>query len=608
MKNQTFVAAVSERRTSSGNVPLSNRATITYRSYKISASFALLVILPFIAANASPRDEQFQALASEYIDKYLEVNPEQATQLGDHRFDDRLTNYSADAIGTELAREKEFREKLHSLGDGSQLSDTNRIDFQILRDNVDYQIFQLEELKEWEWNPLVYNQSLAESLYLIVARDFAPAEKRIPNLKKRLEAIPRVIAQAKANLKDSPRVHTETAIEQAQGAISLVQEGLGPLLQQAPQLGKELAPAQEKAAQALADYKEWLQKDLLPRSDGDFRIGAEKFRKKLHFALDSDLSAEEIMKRARADLEATQSAIYETALPLYKNYFPDADQKSQKDKRKVTKAVLNKLAEEHPNDITVVGYGQKVLTETTDFVKKNELVTVPATPIDVIVMPEFKRGPAIAYCDSPGPLEENGKTFYAIAPPPNDWPKERRDSFYREYNNYMMRNLTVHEAMPGHYLQGAHANQFHAPTLVRAIFQSGSFIEGWAVYTEQVMAEHHYGGPEVKMQQLKMRLRVICNAIIDQSIHMANMSEKDALALMEKEGFQEEGEAVGKWRRARLTSTQLSTYFVGASEHLDLRERAKAKAGDSFELKKYNDDVIAYGAPPVKYVREILGL
>ena len=557
---------------------------------------------------AAATDDAFQQLASEYTDKYLEVNPEQATQLGDHRFDDRLTNYSADAIDRELTRQKEFREKLSSLGDESQLNDTNRTDFQILRDNVDYQIFQLEVLKEWQWNPLVYNQSLADSLYLLVARDFAPAEKRIPNLRKRLEAVPAVIAQAKENLKHPPRVHTETAIEQTQGAITFVQEGLSPLLNQAPQLGKDLAPLQEKTAKALENYKKWLQEDLLPRSNGEFRLGEEKFRKKLHFALASDLSTEEIMKRARADLETTQTAIYETALPLYKNYFPAADEKSRSDKRKVTKAVLNKLAEEHPDDITVVGYGQKVLSETTAFVKEHDIVTVPATPVDVILMPEFKRGPAIAYCDSPGPLEENGKTFFAMAPPPNDWPKERRDSFYREYNNYMMRNLTVHEAMPGHYLQGAHANQFHAPTLVRAIFQSGSFIEGWAVYAEQVMAEHKYGGPEVKMQQLKMRLRVICNAIIDQSIHMANMSEKEALELMEKEGFQEEGEAVGKWKRARLTSTQLSTYFVGASEHLDLRERAKAKAGDAFDLKKFNDSVIAYGAPPVKYIREILGL
>jgi uncharacterized protein (DUF885 family) len=166
----------------------------------------------------------------------------------------------------------------------------------------------------------------------------------------------------------------------------------------------------------------------------------------------------------------------------------------------------------------------------------------------------------------------------------------------------------VHEAVPGHYLQLAHANEFKAPTMVRAIFRSGTFVEGWAVYTEQMMAEAGYGGPEVKMQQLKMRLRVICNAILDQSIHAGNMSEQQALDLMMKEGFQQEGEAVAKWKRARLTSAQLSTYFVGVSEHLDLRDKAKAKAATSFDLKKYNDQVLAFGSPPVKYVRELMGL
>ena len=165
-------------------------------------------------------------------------------------------------------------------------------------------------------------------------------------------------------------------------------------------------------------------------------------------------------------------------------------------------------------------------------------------------MPEFKRGQAIAYCDPPGPLEQNGKRFFAVAPTPKDWSAQRKESFFKEYNNYMCRDLTVHEAMPGHYLQLAHANEFRAPTLVRAIFQSGTFIEGWAVYCEQMMAEQGYGGPEVKMQQLKMRLRAICNAIIDQEIHAKNMSEKEAMDLMIKEGFQQEGEAVAKWKRA----------------------------------------------------------
>jgi len=421
-----------------------------------------------------------------------------------------------------------------------------------------------------------------------------------------MDGIPNVIKQAEANLQHPPKVYTETAIEQIQGAINLVRNGLDPLLGQAPQMKKELAPIQEKTAKALEDYKNWLQTDLLKRSDGDFRLGAEKFRKKLRFALASDLSTEEIKKRAEADLAQTQSAIYETALPLYKKYFPKVDKKTLADKKQVTAAVLKKLAEQHPDDNTIVGYAQKVVAEATDFVKSHNIVAVPTTPLDVIVMPEFKRGQAIAYCDSSGPLEKNGKTFYAVAPTPNDWQKPRKESFFREYNNFMVRDLTVHEAMPGHYLQLSHSNEFHAPTLVRAIFQSGSFIEGWAVYTEQVMAEQGYGGPEVKMQQLKMRLRAIANAILDQSIHAGNMTEEQAMDLMMKETFQEEGEAVAKWKRARLSSSQLSTYFVGVTEHLDLRAAAQKKPG--FDLRKYNDQVISYGSPPVKYVRELMGL
>ena len=572
---------------------------------KIIISAGVLLSLSIFNTFATPEDDVFQKTAHDYIEQYLQANPEDATELGDHRFDGQLTDYSAEARAKELATQKEFREKLNAL-DGSRLTGANNVDFRILKENIDYKIFQAEELKEAEWNPLVYMQSLANSLYLLVARDFAPPEKRIPSLRQRMEAIPLVIAQAKANLQHPPRVHTETAIEQTQGAINLVREGLALLLDRAPQMKTELAPLQERTAAALEDYKKWLHNDLLPRSDGNFRLGAEKFRKKLRFALASDLSMEEIMKRAQADLQKTQTAIYETALPLYKRYFPNVDDKTLTDKHKVTAAVLDKLAEQHPDDATVVGYAQKVVGEATDFVKSHNLVTIPDTPLDVIAMHEFKRGVAIAYCESPGPLERNGRTFFAVAPTPKDWSKERKESFFREYNNYEIRDLTVHEAMPGHYLQLAHANEFRAPTLVRAIFRSGTFIEGWAVYCEQMMAEQGYGGSEVKMQQLKMRLRAIANAILDQSIHAGNMTEKEAMDLMMKETFQQEGEAVAKWKRARLTSAQLSTYFVGATEHLDLRAAEEKKLGNDFDLKKYNDQVISYGSPPVKYVRALL--
>src|SRR5882724_10666578 len=281
---------------------------------KIIIAAAAALLLSILSTFATSQDDVFQKIAHDYVEQYLQANPEQATELGDHRFDGELTDYSAQARAKDLATQKEFRDKLNAI-DGTQLTGANNIDFRILKENIDYEIFRAEELREPEWNPLVYMQSLANSLYLLVARDFAPAEKRIPNLRQRMEAIPRVIAQAKTNLQHPPRVHTETAIEQTQGAINLVRTELAPLLDQAPQMKKDLAPLQQKTAAALEDYKKWLQNDLLPRSDGDFRLGPGKFRKKLRFALASDLPMEEIMTRAKADLEQTQTAIYETALP-----------------------------------------------------------------------------------------------------------------------------------------------------------------------------------------------------------------------------------------------------------------------------------------------------
>ena len=334
---------------------------------RIAIAAAFLLSSSILSVFGTSQDDAFQKIANDYIEQYLRANPEDATELGDHRFDGQLTDYSPEARAKEQATQKEFREKLDAI-DGSQLTGANNIDFRILKENIDYQIFRAEELRDPEWNPLVYMQSLANSLYLLVARDFASPEQRIPNLRQRMEGIPRVIAQAKTNLQHPPRVHTETAIEQTQGAINLVREGLAPLLDHAPQLKKELAPLQEKTAVALQDYKKWLQNDLLPRSDGDFRLGAEKYRKKLRFALASDLSMEEIMKRAQADLRQTQTAIYETALPLYKKYFPNADPATLTDKHKVTAAVLDKLAEQHPDDATVVDYAKKVVSEATEFV------------------------------------------------------------------------------------------------------------------------------------------------------------------------------------------------------------------------------------------------
>ncbi len=575
------------------------------KSPRYLLAFLASAMLLQAAPTKTAADTAFEAAAKACLDDYLRLNPENATQLGDHRFDGELTDYSADGIKANVATMQRHLATLTQI-DPAKLTGPNRVDAQILKLNLEAQVFSLAELKSQEWDPLSYNNSLANALYLLVARDFAPAEQRLHSAARRLAGIPVVIAQARANLRNPPEIYTQTAIKQVNGAISLVREGLDPLFAQAPALRTELAPLQEKAAAALTEYKQWLEQDLLPRSKGDFRIGADLYRKCLRYTLASDLSPEQILARAERELETTTETLYATALPLYQKYFPETT--VQPDRRTVIKAVLDHLAQEHPDNSTVVAYGRQTLQLATDFVRAHDLVTLPATPIQLIVTPEFKRGRGIAYCDSPGALEPNGATFVAIEPTPADWPEARMVSFFREYNNYMMRDLLVHEAMPGHFLQLAHSNQFQAPTLVRAIFQSGTFIEGWAVYTERVMAEAGFGGPETRIQQLKMRLRVLCNAILDQKIHMAGMTKEQGLELMMNRGFQEEGEAVAKWQRAQLSYTQLATYLVGAFEHDDMRAAAEKKMGTAFNLKQYHDLVLSVGSPPVKFVRAEVGL
>ncbi|MCP9495403.1 MAG: DUF885 domain-containing protein [Pyrinomonadaceae bacterium MAG19_C2-C3] len=554
--------------------------------------------------NLSAEDAKFERLARAYIEELLKQNPERATELGDHRFDARLDDRSRAGIEADRKFATRYLAELARLKP-SNLSQTNRIDYQILKSRLEYQIFSLDTLRDYETNPLMYNPGGA--IYALIARDFAPLPERLTNLKGRLEGVPSVVAAAKANLKNPPRVFTETAITQNKGTINLIREELNKYASDVPQNERAgFQTARTNAVAALEDYGKWLEKDLLPRSNGDFRIGAAKFDAKLKFALSSPLTKEEILRRAMADLKSTQDEMYQTALPLHRKFYPN--EQADMSRMIVIKRVLDKLAETRPNNDTIVPKAEETLKATTDFVRANNIVTVPDDPVKIIVMPEYSRGSAVAYCDAAGVLEKNGTTFYAISPTPSDWKPERVESFFKEYNDYMLEDLTIHEAMPGHYLQIAHANRFSAPTIVRSLFYSGTFVEGWAVYAERVMADAGYGGAEVKMQQLKMKLRVIINAIIDQKIHTAGMTEKEAVAFMMNEGFQEEGEAAGKWRRANLSSTQLSTYYVGSLEVADIRRDYERKMGKQFDMKKAHDLMLSFGSPAPKYVRESMGL
>lgn len=568
----------------------------------------LLVALAVLAGSCAPsltEDQKFESLAGNYIGALLRMNPEWATTLGDHRYDNEVSDYSPAGVAASRALAAAYLDSVKSIELGG-LNAANRIDCRILRTNLEYALFQIDSLREYEWNPMNYNPGGA--IYVLLARDFAPLDERLESVRHRLIRIPAILDAARKVLKTPPKIYTETALQQNTGTIGLIRDELNVYVAESGWTAEKkeaLKAAQDSAVGALRSFGEWMQKDLLPRSTADFRLGDGLYRRKLQYALESDISKEEIMKRAETDLRRTQEALYETALPLYRGFLPKGD---TTDKKTVIRKVLDKLAGSHPGNENIVERATGDLQKTTEFVRAQDLVTIPSDPVKVIVMPEFQRGVAVAYCDAAGPLEKNGQTFFSISPTPKDWTKERTVSFFREYNDYMLQNLTIHEAMPGHYLQLAHANQCKAPTMVRAIFSSGTFVEGWATYAEQLMAERGYGGPEVRMQQLKMRLRLIINAMLDQKIHTQGMTEKEAMDLMKNEGYQEEGEAAGKWRRACLSSTQLSTYYVGNIGINDLRTAYEKKFGPSTSLKTMHDALLSFGSPAPRYLMDALGL
>lgn len=562
-----------------------------------------LIIGILVGCQRTPsHDSEFVSVSARFMDSWLEQNPELATYLGDHQYDHRINEYSEAGVQASRQLVSAYRDSMMALSpDG--LNEANRVDRQILLNQLNYFLFSADTLKEHTWNPLIYNAG--SLIYPLLSREFAPLPQRLQAVRARLQAIPDMLKAARENLKNPPLVFVNTAIRQNQGSISLISDGLTPFIEQAPDLAGDLQPVQEAAVSALQDYQDWLTTTLLPQATGDFRLGKDRFNRKLAYVLESDLETETILTSALSDLKKTQDELFETAQPLFATWFPDS---SLADRKKVIRLVLSRLSENRPTAETIVAQAAADLDSITAFVRQAGLITVPDEPVKLIVMPEFQRGVAVAYCDSPGPLEKNGETFYAISPPPADWTADRVTSYFREYNTHMLRNLTVHEAMPGHYLQLAHSNRYRGETLIRSIYSSGTFVEGWATYAEQAMVEAGYGGPELKMQQLKMRLRLIINAILDQSIHAGNMTESEAMTLMMNDGFQEEGEAAGKWIRACLSSAQLSTYYVGNLEINDIRRRYETTFGHQTSLKTFHDKVLSFGSPAPKYVKQLMGL
>jgi uncharacterized protein (DUF885 family) len=533
-----------------------------------------------MTAAAADTAARFRTLAEDTVEDLLRLSPERATDLGDHRYDDRLDDLSESGLAARRRLLALRRDELDSL-DADELDRADAVDAHILRAALDRDLFALDRLAEHRWNPLVWLPG--EALYPLLARDTTPVPERLRALAGRLAAVPDRLATARATLDDMPQVHVETAVQQAAGVVALVRDEVPALLARAPGLAGEVEPARAVALRALEEYRAWLA-GRVESAAGEPRLGPELFAAKLHLELDADLPAERVVELAREQLAELTEQLRAAATDWVG---AGADPVAE---------ALERCARDAPTDETIVPLARQALADTTELVRASGIVAVPDEPVEVHVMPEFRRGVAVAYCDAPGPLETGGTTYFAISPTPADWPPERVASFYREYNTAQLVDLTVHEAMPGHVLQLTHARRYRGATRVRQVLASGSFVEGWAVHAEEIMARLGAGGPATRVQRLKMMLRTTINALLDAGVHADGMTEGEALGLMRTRGFQEEGEAVGKWRRALLTSAQLSTYFVGYAE------LAPVVAGRSTY-----DDVLAHGSPPPRHLPTLLG-
>jgi uncharacterized protein (DUF885 family) len=540
------------------------------------------------------------ALIDDVVRELLDRHPEYATGLGRHDDDHLLDDASPEALADES---RWLRSRLGDVdlarAEAAAGADVaGQVDLEILANALERRRFQLEDLRDHEWDPLDSNPGTA--LYHLLARDFAPLEDRLRSLAGRLDAVPGALATARASLREMPRVHVETALTQFAGARTLIATEVAAALDQADGLRAVVDPAAERAVEAINTHLAWLESQL-DSAGRDPRLGPELFGRKLALTLDTALDADAVLAAAEANLARTTELIEQTAAMLDDG---PADGRVRR--------VLDRLAAEgRITDETILPTCEKALDGTRAFIREHDLVTVPDAPVRIVVMPEIHRGVAVAYCDAPGPLETRPlDTYFAVSPTPNDWTDERVRSFYREYNAYMLENLTIHEAMPGHVLQLAHSNGLTGGSLARRAFWSGSFVEGWAVLAEELMVGAGYGGEDnlkIRMQQLKMQLRLSINAILDVRVHAHGMTEDEGMRLMMERGHQEDGEAAGKWRRALLTSSQLSTYFVGYVENSAIAADLRAERPE-LSTRERHDAMLAHGSPPPRHLRTLLGL
>jgi uncharacterized protein (DUF885 family) len=579
-----------------------------------------------------------------FLGEFFGIYPVHATASGMHAHDGEWPVGGEAGKVARLEFARRWTAELRALADASLTAD-ERVDRDLILSELDELRFDDEELSEDAWDALGYVYLVGGGIFPLLARDFAPLAERLASVASRLEGVPAVLADARETLgsgaRPASKLHTEMAIRQLPGIASLADDAVAQAKDAATPAVAAIVPRLEAAAtaarDAIASFEAWLRDDLLPRSEGEGRIGPEMFGRKLAHTFRTDLTAAEIERQALRETDAVRGEMIRIARSIWGQWVPgqpmptDAGEGSREAAdEKIVRTVIAAINRDHHAAADLVEFCRESYRGIAEFCRAKDLIGVPDDPLVIDWTPPFLREFAGAMLDAPGPLDKGQKAFYFVTPPPDDWAPEQVESFLAEENDRQIELTTIHEGSPGHYLQLVYSNR--CPSIVRSVFGSGVFAEGWAVYVTQVMidAGFHAEDQALRLIHWKFYLRAVVNALIDIGIHTAGMTEQEAIDLMVRGAFQEEAEATKKYDRARLTSTQLSTYFVGSMEmwslEREVRNRAAVASGDprgaaavpeprvvggfgetpGFRYRTHLESVISHGTPPIPLLRRIL--
>jgi uncharacterized protein (DUF885 family) len=539
--------------------------------------------------------EDFDKLADDFIYGSLALSPVSATSTGYHQhngvsLDEALDDWSG--AGVDAARKfyQAFDSRLAALNPAA-LDKEQAADVGIIRNSLNLALLDLNEIQSYKHNPTTYVELVGNALYTPYILNYAPKEQRFGHIIKRMEKLPALVDQAKTNLVDSPDVWNKVARDENDGNIDLIDK---TLRQDVPDAQKaDYAKAAGPALAALHDFNAYLA-NTLSQKKSDWRLGKEKYARKFEYVLATGKTPEQTLAAAEADLAATRAEMAKLAAP------------------KTVKQALDEIAKQHATPDTYMAAAKKTLEEATAFVGEKDLLTLPSRGnLEVIETPTFMRGTYAVGGFNPAPvLEPQLGAFYWVTPIPKDWPKDRIDSKLREYNNFGMAQLTVHEAMPGHYVQFEYANDVQPKSrrVLRGVFGNGAYVEGWAFYTQQMMTDEGFLNHALGMRLTlyKQILRGIANTILDIRLQTMGMTDQQALDLMINDTYQEKEEATAKLQRAQLSSCQLPTYYSGWKGWLEARDRYKQRQGSSFSLKDFHERALKESAVPLMVLDALL--